>query len=220
MERGQFTFYRSYYVALRLLSPADREQAVMALCAYALDGQEVPLEGPAALMLLLVKPTLDTARVRAEAGSRTRSNPPENKPGTKPEQTPNKKENENKNEIENERETEREAESEGAAASPPRWEAVLAFARKRGREDLARPFFDYYTASGWRDRDGRAVHSWKQRFISWQNRERTKERDAPSAQENLESIRSGLERMRSYAQARGLTRPGEGGGGPPPVNNL
>ena len=54
MEREQFTFYRSYYEALKKLSKRDREQAIMAICAYALDEEIIPLSGPASVMFLLV----------------------------------------------------------------------------------------------------------------------------------------------------------------------
>lgn len=68
MQREQFTFYRSYYEALKKLSKRDREQAIMAICAYALDEEIIPLSGPASVMFLLVKPTLDVGRKRAANG--------------------------------------------------------------------------------------------------------------------------------------------------------
>ena len=68
MEREQFTFYRSYYEALKKLSKRDREQAIMAICAYALDEEIIPLSGPASVMFLLVKPTLDLGRKKAANG--------------------------------------------------------------------------------------------------------------------------------------------------------
>ena len=41
MKRDQFTWYRSYYEALRTLPAKDFQIAVLAICAYALD-EEVP----------------------------------------------------------------------------------------------------------------------------------------------------------------------------------
>ena len=78
MEREQFTFYRSYYEALKKLSKRDREQAIMAICAYALDEEEIPLSGAAAVVFLLVKPTLDTGRKRASSGKQGGSKPKAN----------------------------------------------------------------------------------------------------------------------------------------------
>ena len=82
LEREQFTFYRSYYEALKKLSKRDREQAIMAICAYALDEEEIPLSGAAAVVFLLVKPTLDTGRKRASSGKQGGS-----KPKAKPKQS-------------------------------------------------------------------------------------------------------------------------------------
>lgn len=53
---------------------------------------------------------------------------------------------------------------------PPTFEEVEAYSKERGREDLSKKFFDYYTAGEWKDKDGKQVKSWKQRFISWEGR--------------------------------------------------
>ena len=98
-QRNQFTFYRSYYDALRYLPQAERAEIVLAICAYALDGEQPQgLDGAPASMFTLIKPTLDAARRKAEGGQRGRSG----------KDTGNKKENEIeiKNENENETETE------------------------------------------------------------------------------------------------------------------
>lgn len=99
MQREQFTFYRSYYEALKKLSKRDREQAIMAICAYALDEEIVPLSGPASVMFLLVKPTLDSGRKKAANGKQGGS-----KPKAKGKQSASEKEGEKEveGEIENE----------------------------------------------------------------------------------------------------------------------
>lgn len=53
---------------------------------------------------------------------------------------------------------------------PPTFEEVKAYAEERNRTDLAQRFFDYYTAGEWKDKDGKQVKSWKQRFITWEGR--------------------------------------------------
>lgn len=53
---------------------------------------------------------------------------------------------------------------------PPTYEQVVEYARSRGREDLAKAFFDYYDVGDWRDKTGDKVKNWKQRFVSWENR--------------------------------------------------
>lgn len=52
--------------------------------------------------------------------------------------------------------------------SPPTLEDVKAYATTRGRIDLAESFFDYYHTGNWKDRNGKAVKNWKQKFITWE----------------------------------------------------
>ena len=101
LKREQFTFYRSYYEALKKLSKRDREQAIMAICAYALDEEIIPLSGPASVMFLLVKPTLDSGRKKAASGKQGGS-----KPKAKGKQPSSEKEVEGEKEIEGEIENE------------------------------------------------------------------------------------------------------------------
>lgn len=52
---------------------------------------------------------------------------------------------------------------------PPTYEEVLEYARSRGREDLARKFFDYFDTGEWIDSKGNKVRNWKQKFITWES---------------------------------------------------
>ena len=139
MERKQFTWYRSYYDALKELPAEEFRDIVLAVCAYALDGEEPELSGVARAIFTLIRPTLEVGRSKAENRSRAEQtsisaeqtgNKPEqtkNKPeqtqnkrkqtGNKPEQTRNKPEQTRK---EKEKEIEREKESENDSyCSPP-----------------------------------------------------------------------------------------------------
>lgn len=141
MERKQFTWYRSYYDALKELPAEEFRDIVLAVCAYALDGEEPELSGVARAIFTLIRPTLEVGRSKAENRSRAEQtslyaeqtgNKPEqtkNKPeqtqnkrkqtGNKPEQTRNKPEQTRK-EKEKEKEKEREKESENDSyCSPP-----------------------------------------------------------------------------------------------------
>lgn len=53
--------------------------------------------------------------------------------------------------------------------TPPSFEEVKEYATTRGRTDLAKRFFDYYHAGDWKDRNGKPVKNWKQKFITWEN---------------------------------------------------
>jgi hypothetical protein len=61
---------------------------------------------------------------------------------------------------------------------PPTFEQVLEYAKERGREDLAKKFYDYFTAGEWVDSKGKKVERWKAKFITWENNtEKPKEKE-------------------------------------------
>lgn len=114
MKRDQFTFYRSYYEALKTLSLRDFKAAVLAICAYALDGEAEELSGVPNTVFTLIRPTLDTGRNKAANRK--------NKARTNQEQTNNKTEQtckEGEREGEVEREVEVERENDSLKISPP-----------------------------------------------------------------------------------------------------
>lgn len=103
MKREQFTFYRSYYEAIKTLPAKELKSVLLAICSYALDEEAPELSGIANSVFVLIRPTLDSGRKKAE--NRV------NKRGTKREQNENKTE-QNRKEGEGEREVEREGEVE------------------------------------------------------------------------------------------------------------
>jgi len=111
-QRGQFTFYRSYYEALKTLPKKEREPVLMAIIAYALDGETTELSGIGSAIFSLVKPTLDTGRKRAESGkqggSKAEANSKQNesKSQAKDKQPASEKEREKEGEKEKEIENE------------------------------------------------------------------------------------------------------------------
>ncbi len=218
MMRGQFTFYRSFYEALKHLPARARLAAYEAIIAYALDGVEPELTGTAATAFVLIRPVLDSARRKASGGMAERRSrgtdreDGEKMPGRQAKESANKGENEAENENETERDVEREAEGEGESPAPPAYErpdyeTVLREARRRGCGELARAFFDYYDAAGWRDREGRPVRSWRQKLVLWQEREEKKGyggKKSPGTQKNpaqeRESMDRDYERMEKYLE--------------------
>lgn len=66
MKRNQFTFYRSYYEALKQLSKKERDDVLMCICAYALDEDIPSLSGVPFSVFTLIRPTLDSGRNKAK----------------------------------------------------------------------------------------------------------------------------------------------------------
>lgn len=125
MKREQFTWYRSYYEALRTLPAKDFQIAVLAICAYALDEEIPDLSGVPYSVFTLIRPTLDSGKIKAanRANKRkTNREQSENKSGTNEEQTDNKPEQtrkEKEGEGEREEESEREGENDMLKILPP-----------------------------------------------------------------------------------------------------
>ena len=171
MERKQFTWYRSYYDALKELPAEEFRDIVLAVCAYALDGEEPELSGVARAIFALIRPTLEVGRSKAENRSRaeqtvlsaeqTGNRPEQTK--NKPEQTQNKrKQTENKPEqTRKEKEKEREKESENDSYFsppppsapkrfvPPTLAEVQSYVAERQSPVDPQGFIDFYASKGW-----------------------------------------------------------------------
>lgn len=149
MERGQFTFYRSYYEAIKTLSKKDRDDVIMAICAYALDEVEpTTLSGIQSAVFTLIRPTLDTSRRKAISGKNGGSKPKANgkqsgsKSKAKAKQTEaNRKRGENASEGEIEKENEMENEIENECYTPTPFAVFWkAYPKKVGKEAARKAF--------------------------------------------------------------------------------
>ena len=115
MKRDQFTFYRSYYEALKDLPEKERAKVLFAILDYALDEQTPnELTGVCSACFKLIRPTLDSGRIKAanrKNKTKTNEEQNENETETKPEQKRKEKEGEKEGECEKEREGESEYDS-------------------------------------------------------------------------------------------------------------
>ena len=172
MERKQFTWYRSYYDALKELPAEEFRDIVLAVCAYALDGEEPELSGVARAIFTLIRPTLEVGRSKAENRSRAEQtsisaeqtgNKPEqtkNKPeqtqnkrkqtGNKPEQTRNKPEQTRKEkESENDSYCSPPPPSGPKRFVPPTLAEVQSYVAQRQSPVDPQGFIDFYASKGW-----------------------------------------------------------------------
>ena len=116
MARKQFTFYRSFWDAVKGLNQKDRLSALDAICAYALDGDERKMTPTAAGMFVLIKPVLDSAEKKSIGGKRPTSNKEDNGKITASKAEDSRKEKEG--EKEKEKEVEKEVEVENECYNP------------------------------------------------------------------------------------------------------
>ena len=134
-ERGQFTFYRSFWEAVKGLPKKDRLPILEAIISYALDGT-VPsgLTQSQSAFFLLVKPNLDASRKKAANGKQGGSKPKANgKQNASKKENEKEEENEIEIEIEEEKEKER-SESEVKASFASFW---AAYPKQIGEADAA-----------------------------------------------------------------------------------
>jgi hypothetical protein len=68
----------------------------------------------------------------------------------------------------------------------PTKEQVKEYAISRNRLDLLDKFFDYYSEGDWKDKDGKKVKNWKQKFIAWENRNQQQAQNKPKTRDEIE----------------------------------
>lgn len=147
IDREQFTFYRSYYEAIKRLPPEEQGVAALAICAYALDGEEPNSLPPTTeISFILIKPTLDTGRKKAQNGQRggqangkqNKSTAEANRKQNRSKQEANAKQNESKKE----KEVEIEKENKCYTPKPPRdFDTFWAcYPKKVGKEAAKKAF--------------------------------------------------------------------------------
>lgn len=115
--RDQFTFYRSFWEAMKALPMKDRLPFVMAVGSYVFEETVEEPVGAALASFLLVRPVLDKANKRAANGKRGGSKPKANSRQNGSKTEANGKQT--ANEIEGEGEVEVESESENDSSLPP-----------------------------------------------------------------------------------------------------
>lgn len=168
MERSQFTFYRSYYEAVRELPKKEQCAVMLAICAYALDEEEPNLTGTAKAIFSLVRPTLDASRRKAISG----------KTGGEHKQTASKAEakgKQNEREKENKKENKNKKENECYAPKPPTGrfvppsvDEVAAYCKERGNKVDPQQFVDHYQSNGWKVGGRGAMKDWKASVRTWE----------------------------------------------------
>lgn len=77
----------------------------------------------------------------------------------------------NKEQITKNNNTEHRTKS-GTKFHPPTLDEVQKYAKERESKVDPQKFFDYYEAGKWKDAKGNQVNNWKQKFLTWEGREK------------------------------------------------
>lgn len=140
--RNQFTFYSSYYEAVKELPKKEQVNVILAICGYALMDEEPELTGVSKAIFALIRPTLDSGKAKAlNRVGKTKQEQSNNKPITKQEQIGKEKEREKENECYKTREVSRFV--------PPSVSEVAAYCHERANGIDAQNFVDFYSSKGW-----------------------------------------------------------------------
>ena len=176
MKRLQFTFYRSYYDAIKVLPKREQTAVMLALCAYALDKVEPNLTGTAGAIFTLIRPTLDSGWKKAIGG--TRGTPQKDnekieercgKDTAKEKEGEKEKEKEGEKEIENECYTPKPPKGE-KRFSPPSFDDVKSYCQERENGVDPQAFVDWYTSNGWKVGKN-PMKDWKAAVRTWERKE-------------------------------------------------
>ena len=213
--RTQFTFYRSYYEAMRVLPKKEQTAVVLGICAYALDGIEPKLNGTAEAIFMLIRPTLDASRRKSEIGrrggtsrkqseSKTEANDKQNESKTeaKRKQTASEIENEIEKELEIEYEcikennTKEKADKPPSAPrfTPPSLDEVSAYCQERNNTVDPVRFVDSYAAKGWMIGKNK-MKDWKAAVRTWERGDKpgvARQMQKSGGDRLLDMIRSGV----------------------------
>lgn len=187
--RKQFTFYRSYWEALKRLPKKDRLPALDAIIIYAIYGSEPEGLPPAAeTAFILIKPTLDAGRKKSDSGKRGG----ESEKGTQKQSESKQEANSKQTGREKEKEKEKEVEIENECYIGAEIITVISLPLNDGSEfpvgqDMISEFSGLYPAvdimqelrnmRGWllNNPKNRKTRSGIRRFInSWLSREQDK----------------------------------------------
>ena len=172
LKRLQFTFYRSYYDAIKVLPKKEQTAVMLALCAYALDKVEPNLTGTAGAIFTLIRPTLDSGWKKAIGGTRGTPQKDNEKIAERcGKDTAKEKEKEKEGEIEIENECYTPKPPKGPKRfSPPSFDDVKSYCQERKNGVDPQAFVDWYTSNGWKVGKN-PMKDWKAAVRTWERKE-------------------------------------------------
>ena len=183
-----FTFFESYYSAVKDLDNDLKAQFYDVLFQYALYNQEPSedINPVVKALFLMAKPNLDNSKAKREAGR---------KGGSKAKQSGSKTEaNESKTEADkkqngskakqsgSDKEKDKEKDKECSYTrtrtrknfTPPTLQEVIEYQKEKCRLVNPKYFYDFFEVNDWKDSNGKEVLNWKQKMLTWQKAEESK----------------------------------------------
>ena len=179
----KFTFFRSFWEAVKRLPKKDRYPILEAIIEYGLDGREPEsLSDAQFAYFLLVEPVLSKGRNRAESGKQGGS-----KPKANAKQTLTHKDIHKEKDMDKDKEMDKENEKADkppvrSRFIPPTIEEVHAYCLEQGYTAVSpERFVSYYQANGWKVGKN-AMKDWKAAVRGWESRKQEKLPEKPRSE--------------------------------------
>ena len=175
--------------ALEPLGDAERGRLFTSLLTYARTGEAPQLGGNERFLFPMMRAQIDRDIVAMAGVSEARSKAAKASKSSKCEQKQQLHANAaNASNCSKDEDEDKDKDKKGKSArkarfTPPTYEEVLSYAEKRGIPSLAKPFFEYFDTGHWIDSKGEPVKNWKQKFLTWESREKER-RDAHGTSAN------------------------------------
>ena len=176
----------SYECYFEPYSDVEVGRLVRAMIKYKSSGEEPGFNGNERYIWPAIKRDIDEAARAQEEKSQVNSE--NGKKGGRPKKPTGEPENRTVSDESPKRHGQGQGQGQGssyasACVKSPTLEQVEEIARLNRCPELAKPFFDYYAAAGWRDSEGRPVFSWQQKFQAWKLREQERQKPQEKGQE-------------------------------------
>lgn len=176
--RDSFIMFRNWAEAIEALPQKYQLECYKGLMKYGTTGEMPENISPISKALLVsFSVTMENSICRYVASvenGKKGGRPPKNKNLEKPSETQQNLEEPNPNLYVNDNDNIKRNtlinKSVKKSAHPTKDE-VVAYAKTRDRLDLAVKFWEYYEAGGWKDVTGATVKNWKQKFLTWCNKQ-------------------------------------------------
>lgn len=173
MMNEAFTFYGSFYDAIKELDDADRLAVYDAICSYGITGEVPELSGVAAMAFKLMRPNIDAnlqKRAAGRKGGEAEVKHTESTPQAELKQNASTPQADaNQQNITEQNKTEQDTKERRARFSPPTREEVVEYCRARQNSVDPDAFVDFYTAKGWKV-GNQSMKDWKAAVRTWERR--------------------------------------------------
>lgn len=182
--RDSVLFYRSFYDALKNISPEDRLKVYDSIMEYSMYDAEPDLDGVALAIFLLAKPQIDANNKRYANGCRAKQKQVISEPEAKQKQTESESEAKEKEKVKEKV----NVNVKDKIFRPPTVEEVRAYCVDRGNDIDAQSFVDFYESKGWMIGKNK-MKDWKACVRTWErNGTKTRQESTAKPVKNLNNF--------------------------------